>query len=335
MTDAVGRSPDIMETLVENAIEEFGWAPRDVYQGVFDLLFIRHEHDEAVELADHFELAKFVVQFPHLNQSPLSHKLITVEPVFNHLEHDSWETGFKSAQIVGKVMGSSGLKEDKFLWSKYNSLYRVAGASGFTGHLFEEIVHRIFAHGWEDSALRSQPTPMVSDGKDPPTFSTVPSFTPASVSHFPQLSTSPTDAVTVDFRSKDLNVTLENNKYYKSKAANNPLFGSFIVHHDPNNAVTISVFQMTISQAHGGSNKGYENIRRIMGHIKVLLRGLKGYNTDVKVQYFLVCPDDEPRRWSMAADWYDKDLENNHRGDAFCVRVRVPGTSLFTPDFAT
>ena len=334
MTDVGGKSPDIMETLMENAIEEFGLAPRDVYRGIFDLPDINPEHDAAVEQADYLELAKFITKFPHhISLNTLSHKLIAVEPIFDRarLRVKSWEIDFRSPRILEKVMDSSQFKEDAQVWEFYNSILRSSAASVMAGHLFEQIVHRIFAHDRKDSILKSQPTCMVSDGKNPPTFSAGPSPTPtptpASVSLPPQLSTGAMDTVVVDFKSEDLNVTLEENKYYKPKAENDALFDSFVLRRGPQNAITISVFQITISQTHGGSDKGLENIRKIMARIKKL----DDSKADVKVEYFLVCPDNKPHRWTMPAVWKLTIAQNNHQGDVFCMRVHVPGMSCSLP----
>ena len=326
--DAVGKPLDMMETLMKNAIKVFGWAPRDVYHGVFDLPFIREEHDRAVQHADYSQLATFATQFSReLHLTSLSHELIAVDPIADLLNHDSWKIDFKSAWVLGKVMDSARSQKDAYFWNVYNSLRRVVGASALAGHSFEEIVHRIFAHGWDDKFLRSEPTPMVSDGNDPPTFSADPSSTPAPGSLLPPLSTSAMDAIAVDFKLKNLNVTVGDNKYYKPSIGNHALFDSFTVSREPSGAVLISVFRITVSTTHGGSTEGYKHIRKITGHVKSLLKaGEPG--TEIKVAYFLVCPEDKRCQWSMPIGWNEviqnKVVQNTHHGEAYCVRVRVP-----------
>lgn len=52
----------------------------------------------------------------------------------------------------------------------------------------------------------------------------------------------------------------------------------------------ISVFQMTISSTHRGSYNVYANIRKIVAHIKQLLKlENKNRQPEVKVAYFLIC----------------------------------------------
>ena len=135
------------------------------------------------------------------------------------------------------------------------------------------------------------------------------------------------DIVEVDFKSKDLNVTLDKNKYYKPTAENDPLFDSFVLCRNAKKSVTICIFQITISKIHGGSDKGLENICKIMAHIKGLLK-----KTDsIKVEYYLVCPDNGPHQWTMPAGWKGATSQNNYQGEVFCLRVHVPGTSRSFP----
>ena len=46
----------VLETLLRNATEEFGFAPRDVYNGVFDLPGMKDQHTAAVKSLDYSKL---------------------------------------------------------------------------------------------------------------------------------------------------------------------------------------------------------------------------------------------------------------------------------------
>ena len=46
--DQVSKLDNMLEILVQNATEEFGFFPRDVYCGVFDLPYSRAKHDPAL-----------------------------------------------------------------------------------------------------------------------------------------------------------------------------------------------------------------------------------------------------------------------------------------------
>ena len=52
----VSTMDNALEILVDNAIEEFGFAPRDMYDGVFKLHNTRLQHANAVETLDYTEL---------------------------------------------------------------------------------------------------------------------------------------------------------------------------------------------------------------------------------------------------------------------------------------
>ena len=39
------------------------------------------------------------------------------------------------------------------------------------GQIFEMIIHHVFSDGWQPNGPIPQPIPLVSDGKNPPTFS--------------------------------------------------------------------------------------------------------------------------------------------------------------------
>ena len=329
------------KVLLENAIEEFGHAPRDVYNGVFYLPTSRRERDEAVYFANYSALASFASKFSrdrHLDS--LSHKLIKVEPTEAFLSKDGWDIDFKSAYILGKVMASARSEHDGYLWRAYHA-FRGASASTLAGYLFEEIIHRIFAHGWMGVTHEPQLTPMVADGKPPPTFSSDPASAPLPTSSFPPLfAGGPMDTVVVDFTSNDLNITLSNKKYYrprdyKLRITDNTLFDSFTVSLDPQGDFLISIFQITVSKSQGGSAEGYERIRKIIQCVKALAEE-KEPTANVKVAYFLVCPEDELRKWKMPVGWNANNQPDDHCGEAFCVRMHVPGAPrLFASNFVT
>ena len=58
-----GKVDSALEILVHNATEEFGFAPRDVYNGVFRLPRTREDHATVLENFDCAELRKIVETF--------------------------------------------------------------------------------------------------------------------------------------------------------------------------------------------------------------------------------------------------------------------------------
>ena len=73
-----------------------------------------------------------------------------------------------------------------------------------------------------------------------------------------------------------------------------------------------------------------------MARVRELLKKA-GKQATVKVTYFLVCPEDgSKRQWRMPTGWDEDAIINDHRGDAFCIRIPVSGSLgmlyFFTPD---
>ena len=169
---------------------------------------------------------------------------------------------------------------------------------------------------------------MVCNDCIPPVFSIDPaSSTPDTSLFFKPLRADTRSITRVDFTGRKVSgVTLDNGKYYIPTAADDPLFDSFTIDSDCSlDNVMISIFQITISKTHRGLAKGYPHIRKIMGHVRGLLKEKRSKAT-VRVGYFLVCPDDKSRHeWQMPMGWEKWGKIDDHRGDGFCIRVPVSG----------
>ena len=314
------------EILVNNATEEFGFAPRDVYDGVFFLGETRDQHTTALRDRNFSDLAALVQDFSvTYNLDVSSHRVVVVEPRQISQFRDRWTVDFKSVRIAEQAVEWMRKQEDAYLRHTYDLLHKIPAGSTMAGWVFEGIAHRKLSGGWTDGDM-PQPTLMLFNLRDPPTFSTVPSSspspdTPAFLSSFTPLCTESRTAVQIDFR-KLTDVTLDNKCYYKPTAANNPLFDSFTVSFTPDRlTVIISVFQITISPKHQGSSQGYVHIRKVISHVR---RRLKAINSGavVRVAYYLVCPEGESQHeWLMPTDWNKSVKINDHRGHVFSLRI--------------
>ena len=326
------------EILVRNATEEFGFTPRDVYKGIFYLHKMKADHTAANTL-EYFKLVTPVREFSEDKRlSDFLDRTVAVRPrPGGDDDHSVWEMAFKSIRIAREVVVSVRLEEDKRLWEMYDSFRMSPECSPFAEWVFEAIVHRVFSCGWPDGSP-PQHIPMVSNKEDPPFFSTDPPSTPDSS----LLSLAPLRAhnrdVTrgVDFAHGLDNVTLDCNKYYIPTATSDPLFDSFTINQDQD-AVVISIFQITISPNQEGSVQGYVFIRKIMAHVSTLLKDPK---PRVKIAYFLVCPEGKSQhKWQMPPGWSRNTGLNNHQGKVFCLRIPAPvrhdTSRLLTPNFAT
>jgi len=152
----VDKVDNALEILVRNATEEFGFIPRDVYNGVFKLPWTRDEHAAAVKGLRCSELTSLVKAFSEQRalHGP-SHKVAVVYPDESFAHYDLWGINFKSVQIAGEVIGSMRLEEDKHLRKAYTFLREFPEGSTLAGWIFEVIAHRVLPGGWSKGpALR-------------------------------------------------------------------------------------------------------------------------------------------------------------------------------------
>jgi hypothetical protein len=330
------------EILVRNATKEFGFAPRDVYNGVLKLPRTRMEHANGVMKLGCDNLQKLVRKFSTDRglDPEFSSVVVAVypRPSTSLIDYDDWEIDFKSIRIAKEAVEWLRLQGCEPLRDMYNLFRDIPESSALAEWVFKAIVHRMFVAGWRVP----QPNPMAFDNSNPPVFSTGPRYRGYNTS-LPSFAPQGggTRAVTrVDFTDSQLsNVTLAPNEYYVPTAATDPPFDSFIIDHFPQ-ALVISILQIT-TLMHKGSDEDYTDIRKITRCVRKFLKKM-GYDARVKVAvtYCLVCPDDgSQHKWKMPVGWDECTKINDHHGDGFYIRIPVPrhhGTScLSTPNFAT
>ena len=314
-----------LKILLHNAIEEFGFAPRSVYNGVFSLPNTKGDHVVAVESLRCPDLKDLVGRFStECELDGFSQRVVAVHPhpPTDSDRYDLWELKFKSIRIAKEVAVLMRLEEDQQLRETYTLLYTTPCDSTLAGCVFEAIAHRMLPRCLSDRTM-PRPILMVSEKKIPPLFSMCsPSARHASLSSLASPHGHTMDVTRVDFTRGLSNVTLDDDRYYIPTASNNPLFDSFTIRRDRDkNTVVISIFQITISPKHGGSAEGYLLIRKIIAHVRDLLEGRED---PVKIEYILVCPEDRSQhQWQMPVGWNAKTSINDHRGKAYCLRVPV------------
>jgi hypothetical protein len=329
-TDKVIEIDKALEILVRNATEEFGFAPRDVYNGVLDLPATMAEHLSARKGLDYSGLKIYAQTFSEtLGLNELSHRVVAVYPREHMAKRDRWAIGFKSTRIAGEVMKLMWLEEEKQLWEMYRFFRQARTTSPLAGTIFEAIVHHILSHGWQSDTISApQPIRMTSNECEPLSFFMGPS---SSSSFAPYTPLSPAPRAATPFTELS-NVTLDKAKYYIPSSSIHPLFDSFTIeHNEDRKTIVISVFKVTISPNYRGSAKSYLSIHKIMIHLRKLLKE-KGLSAEIKIAYFLVCPEEDgpPHRWQMPVGWGQANMKNDHSGEVFYICVPVPkrhGTS--------
>ena len=311
--------------LLNNATEELGFAPRDVYDGIFNLPEVKERHANKLDLFTYEDLMTLPAKFTadHL-LSNISHHVVAVNPVEFILRRDRWTINFKSPRIAKEVARSMELLEHRHLRDTYHLLHNTSAGSGMAGALFEAIAHRVLCGN-----VVPKPTPMGETGT-PPVFSAppvLPASTVVSGGNAPNFSLPPYQRtrtrITIDLLRDLRGVTSDSSRYYVPASATNPLFDSFTVALDPSNySAVVSVFQITTSREHGGSHEGYPLIRKIIAHARGLLKCPPGRQADISVEYILVCPEDRfQHQWTMPIGWDDCNSFNNQVGKGFCIRI--------------
>ena len=308
---------DAIKALVRSATEEFGFAPGDVYKGVFIPGELRIQHANAMRDLDYIKLKELVGSFSlDRKLSDPSSCLVAVHPSpLYGARSDSWKIEFKSVRIAEKMVDWMRSEEDSHLQDMFNFFYRVPVGSDLAGWVFKAILHRMFSGGWQSGEPAPQPIYMTSQGH-PPTFFTCLSLS-SPFDGPPPLRAETRAIVRVDFTADSLgDVTLEGGNYYILPTAYNLLFDAFTIDVEGDTA-RISIFTITTSEEHGGSAIGYLHIGRIKTRVHDLLVEKGITHPVVIITYFLVCPNDRYRRWLKMPDGWG----NQYHGRAFSIGI--------------
>jgi len=158
----------VFMVLVCNATKEFGLAPSDVYDGIFDLPQMKELRTSKVKRLMYSKLMTLSSRFSTncLLDNPLD-CVVTMQPCQFLSHHDHWTIGFKSPWTTREVVGSMLLLEYHYLQDTYHLLHNISASSDMTGAIFKAIVHQVLLG---NDMLQS--IAMISDGNTPPTFST-------------------------------------------------------------------------------------------------------------------------------------------------------------------
>ena len=128
--------------LLHNAIEEFGRAPRDVFDGVFRFDETKTRHARYVGRLDYSTLSTLVRAFSHLREpNEFFHHVLVMypEPIVKSLRVDKWIIDFKSNRIACKVMELMQSEEDVHLRHLYSLLHQTPESSILAGRIFKVL----------------------------------------------------------------------------------------------------------------------------------------------------------------------------------------------------
>ncbi|KAI0739476.1 hypothetical protein C8Q80DRAFT_1274537 [Daedaleopsis nitida] len=316
---------DALKTLIDDAITEVGYAPRGVYAAILD----SKRHDDLPPLTFK-QLCDIIFTFHDQRylDAKDSHRIIAVYPQIseaNSADNDSWKVDFVSAQVALQVMHRMAIQEHDDLRFNYHLYASVPGCSTFAGWITELYAHR-YLSGELGAALPVR-LPMVQvDSGDAPRFT----FTPPDHA----LSAPTGHPLRFERTIVDLSLPLERTivddepRYYEPAVPHNPLFDSFTISCDKEqNSAVISIFQITKSRKHGGSQDGYPIIRKIMACVCMLLQhDVLSQKRKVKLtlEYVLVRPSPpQGCSWQMPVGWSKYYTRQDHPGKVYCLHLPV------------
>ena len=304
-----------LEVAMRNAVEEFGFTPRDEFDGVFNLPDTKLLHTKTVNGLEYSKLIALSETFSiDCELDDFSHRVVTVQPCKGSAFRDYWTVNFKSPRIAKAVVESMRLPGRDHLRDAYH-LHNISDSSSMAGRIFEAIARRVLA-----GKDRMWSIPMVSDNKIPPTFSTSGTPPPATQNDSPMPATV---VKTVDLLYELSVVTFDSNRYYIPASATNPFFDSFAITFNPkDSAAIISIIQITTSPKPGQADDGYLHICRLVARARELLDPPLSVKADIRVEFILVCPDDGLRyHWKMPNGWDENNTINNQIREGFSIRV--------------
>ena len=269
-----GSIDEVFDSLLDGLIGLFGLIPRAVFQALFsgfNSQVVMHNVVLSIGIQKLRTTVLGIVanpeeKFPDV-QSP-SHRLFAIDNV-GSLELPELRLKFKSEcigiEISRRLSDKSQSRDD--VCSLIKDLWEIPQAKGIAGNLFEPLPHYGIMN--PNNIRHRGPwtlQPMTFVNGTNPKFVLQPDT--ETIVGFPKVKR---HKVFFD-QAKIHELPLDNDAYYIPNATNHPFFDSFIVHLDFDaRSARLWLLQMTTSDLHRGSSKGYVVIRSIIKQILNLL----------------------------------------------------------------
>lgn len=342
---------DVFDILSDSLVSRFGPIPREVFRAMFnDFNGEVKSHHSALSVR--FEELKQVVetmnlddQFPEHNAS--SHRIVSYSHI-GPLESGECRIDFRSEWIAHKFSEQLCKESEKELRAMIRYFSSIPETGGLAGRLFEPLVHRgIIAPGTRSRGSWALKPMEFNDSTTSPSFVVPDPESPETVDGFSKIK-----RVRVLFHPQRLSNDLAsqncNTAYYIPNTPNHPLFDSFVVNLDFNaGSGELWLLQMTTSDVHKGSAKGYLVVRQIIRRIQEILIVQMRQDPDdaqpakkqrkeppvVKVHYVLVrstgqLVQEEPTlsKWVLPNGWHINTQQVDHRGDGYLLEFPLGPT---------
>ena len=319
--------------LLDKAIERFGYAARAVYKAIFDFDSATKSSRRAFNTISFHQLKDTVICLAAGTTAnfELSNKIVAICPVYpasNPFGDVDWQVAFNSDWVATEVTKKLKAAENIEVRSVIQQFQGIPQAASMVGSLFEPLVHTLIPEGGSWPLIR-----MVSNESKASIKFVVPLR--ASLVQLDQGTRK-----TFNFKCVS-DLELNDKMYYLPDATNFPLIDSFMVDIDhPKRSATLWIFQVTKSQLHRGSAKGYVHVRKLISILKNQMRekqppsksakvtsGQSPAQPVVNVNYVLVVMKVEGGpgnwEWQFPAGWDKGRAYNDHQGPVYCLEISL------------
>jgi hypothetical protein len=311
---------EVLDRILDNAIEAFGSAARDVYMAIFTPEAAEEDINDAMSNMDYNALDEAVRRLNNVEGGDNSHRLFSME--VTDPTRRSFKVRFKSRYIRTKVLNHLEFLKNHDIAATIRKLKQLSDSSSYAGTVYESHATRVLATGVAPSSgLVSMQTETDKISFSIPRDTTV-SPSPFSRPRKRSYACSSNLPGELDFGDAEGESLAD--YIWIPMAQNNPLFDAFVIEFKFDDShqkidAAVWVLQVTLSRVHRGSSKGYEMIDVIRKKTKrAMLAMARAYKIrkpgNVTVKYVLVSP--EGGRWKLP----EKDWETCE-GDVFYQRV--------------
>ena len=345
---------EALDYLLNLAIERFGYAARDVFRAVFDFDSMTTHYPEAFDIT--FQQLKETVSSLVTNyavNSDLSNRIAAISPLYTvriPFARVTWKVAFVSDWVAKRIMEKLKAKENIQVHEVIHFFQGISQAGSVVRSLFEPLVHTQIpgTSGGSWPLIRMEATLSNETSSKEPKFVTPFEASPDNEVKLDLVVT----RETFNFKHVANLSALDDRKYYILDATNFALFDSVMVDIDyPRRSATLWIFQVTKSQLHRGSAKGYLYVRTLISILKNQLKenqppsktakmtlGKTPSTPVVNVRYVLVVPKDGSGtswEWQFPAGWDEDCTTNDHRGNVYCLEISssTVGTSSYYEEY--
>jgi len=302
---------------------DFGSSARDVYSGVFNLKNARIRQYVSLNQVNYTTIRQ-ALPFYGSDIEEHSHRFISLipNPPERYYFDDTFELSFKSKPISDRIFSQIQLMKYHETIALVDFCRFTPAGSTFSGRIFEVMAHHVLSG---DVFAVSRIGMMFDMEMVDKTFTWTQS---SSMTSSPFSNIRRTISV-VNFDAEASYQALPTS-YFMPESPNDPLLDSLAAHYSDEGdhvAIHVWVFQMTLSNDHTGSERGYKQIQSFIEAAKKQVPDYEGGNAGsektlhVNVHYVLVVPEQdvlESRSWKIPQGW-----KRAHKG------MNVTGHCLF------